>query len=317
MTVALNIVPSDLSADSIAKHLERDGYVVIDRLAAATVTRAVLELEADIGATDHGNTYFEGEHVRNVEGLIGRSTAACELMTHPLVLEIADCVLLPYCARYQLNWTSCRHLEPGAKMQYLHRDGQIYPFKNPHPPTQLATMWAGTDFTTDNGATLVVPGSHLWEESRDARESEVLKTEMPLGSVLLYTSGTLHGGGANTTALARTGIAIQYSLGWLRQEENLHLAVPPSIARGLPETLQDLIGYEFGAPYLGFVNGDHPAKLIGRRAEQLPSYTTPEIDEAAANLTLLRLGDMKPVATKPSDAPTVQTMKGPIQDEID
>ena len=311
-----NIVAADTSTDSVAELLERDGYVIVERLAPELVSRAVVELETHINATNHGNTYFEGRHVRNVEGLVTRSAAAHELMIHPTVLAIADKVLLPYCARYQLNWTSCRHLEPGSEDQQLHRDGQIYPFKNPHPPTQLATMWAGTEFTVDNGGTLIVPGSHLWEEDRDARGDEVFRAEMAIGSVLLYTSGTLHGGGANNSGTARTGIAVQYSLGWLRQEENLHLAIPPSLAKDLPEELQNLIGYEFGAPYLGFVKGDHPARLLGRRAGQLPSYTTPEIDAAAAKLKLLRLGDVKAAKTPPPDAAVVPTMKGPIQDEF-
>ena len=170
-----NIVAADTSTDSVAELLERDGYVIVERLAPELASRAVVELETHIDATNHGNTYFEGRHVRNVEGLVTRSAAAHELMIHPTVLAIADKVLLPYCARYQLNWTSCRHLEPGSEDQQLHRDGQIYPFKNPHPPTQLATMWAGTEFTADNGGTLIVPGSHLWEEDRDAREDEVFR----------------------------------------------------------------------------------------------------------------------------------------------
>ena len=290
-----NIVPSDASADTMAERLERDGYVIVERLAPELVSQAAVELEPHLDATNHGNTFFEGERVRNLEGLVTRSGSAQQLMIHPMVLAIADRTLLPYCVRYQLNWTSCRQLEPGCESQYLHRDGLVYPFQHPHPPTQLATMWAATDFTTDNGGTLIVPGSHRWEEDRTPREDEVVNTEMPSGSVLLYTSGTLHGGGANRSSHARTGIAIQYSLGWLRQEENLHLAIPRSRAKELPERLQDLIGYEFGAPYLGFVDGDDPSRLVGRRPERAPSYTRPEIDAAASKLKLIRLGDVKPV----------------------
>ncbi len=294
-----NVVPADTSADSIAELLGRDGYVIVERLAPELVSQAVVELKSHVDATNRSNTFFEGEHVRNVEGLVTRSQAAQQLMIHSKVLAIADRTLLPYCVRYQLNWTSCRHLEPGCETQYLHRDGLIYPFKHPHPPTQLATMWAATEFTADNGGTLIVPGSHLWEEDRTPREDEVINTEMPSGSLLLYTSGTLHGGGANCSSNARTGIAIQYSLGWLRQEENLHLAIPRSRAKELPERLQDLVGYEFGAPYLGFVDGDDPSRLVGRHRERLPSYTRPEIDAAASKLKLIRLGDVKPVKTPP------------------
>ena len=311
-----NSVPANIGPDAIAERLERDGYVIVDRLAPEPVARAVTELAPHIDETHRGNTYFEGKHVRNVEGLIGRSKAAEQLMVDPVMLAVADRILLPYCVRYQLNWTSCRQLESGAEAQYLHRDGQVYPFRNPHPPTQLATMWAGTDFTAENGGTRLVPGSHLWDEDRDAREDEVVNAEMRRGSVLLYTSGTLHGGGANRSTRPRTGIAIQYSLGWLRQEENLHLEVPPALAKNLPDRLQELVGYDFGAPYLGLAHGDDPGRLVGRYADRLPSYTRPEIDAAAAGLELLRLGDIEPVQTPESDGLTVPTMKGPIQDEL-
>ena len=301
MTRLSNLVPADTSADAIADLLTRDGYVIVEHLAPELVAQAALELAPHLDATNHGNTFFEGEHVRNLEGLVTRSEAACQLMIHPTVLAIADRILLPYCVRYQLNWTSCRELDPGCENQYLHRDALVYPFKHPHPPTQLATMWAATDFTADNGGTVIVPGSHLWEVDRTPREHEVVNTEMANGSVLLYTSGTLHGGGANRSSTARTGIAIQYSLGWLRQEENLHLAIPRTRAKELPERLQDLIGYDFGAPYLGFVDGDDPGRLVGRRLEQVPSYTRSEIDAAAARLEPIRLGDLEPVKTPDVD----------------
>ena len=294
MAHLLNTVPADTSVDLVAEVLQRDGYIIIERLAPGLVSQAMKELKPHIEATNTGNTFFEGEKVRNLEGLVTRSAAAHELMIHPTILSIADQTLLPYCVRYQLNWTSCRHLEPGCESQYLHRDNLIYPFQHPHPPTQLATMWAGTNFTGENGGTLIVPGSHQWEEERKPQKGEVLNATMSKGSVLLYTSGLLHGGGENRTREPRTGIAIQYSLGWLRQEENLHLAIPPERAKQLPERLQDLVGYDFGAPYLGFVNGDDPGRLLGRYPERLPNFSRPEIDEAAAKLKRLRLDEVNP-----------------------
>lgn len=267
--------------------------MIIERLAPSLVAQSMTELEPHLKEANSSNTYFEGEYVRNLEGLVGRSKAAEDLMIHPMVLAIADLTLLPYCVRYQLNWTSSRQLEPGALAQTLHRDGQIYPFSNPHPPTQLAAMWAGSHFTVANGGTLIVPGSHLWSDDRKPAEGEVINTEMSAGSVLLYTSGTLHGGGKNGSTEPRTGIAIHYSLGWLRQEENLHLELPPPLALHLPEKLQQLIGYDFGAPYLGFAHGDDPGRLVGRRTSSPPAYTRPEIDEAAAKLAPLKLGSLE------------------------
>ena len=150
-------------------------------------------------------------------------------------------------------------------------------------------MWAVSDFTAENGGTQVVPGSHLWDEDRQPDESDVIAAEMPAGSVLLYQSATLHGGGANHSRRPRTGISFQYSLGWLRQEENQHLTNPPEVAREYPSRLQALVGYEFGGPFLGFVNGDDPIRLLSDAAyDGAPLRTRPDIDAARARLPRFR-----------------------------
>jgi ectoine hydroxylase-related dioxygenase (phytanoyl-CoA dioxygenase family) len=156
-------------------------------------------------------------------------------------------------------------------------------------------MWAGTDFTAGNGATRLVPGSHLWEHERKARDDEVIAAAMPAGSVVLYLGGVVHGGGANSANSKRTGISIQYSLGWLRQEENLHLAVPPDLARTLPDRLARLVGYDFGGPFMGFVNGDDPHRLIEDTALDERCHTRPELDTASKRLQRLPWGNVTPV----------------------
>ena len=86
---------------------------------------------------------------------------------------------------------------------------------------------------------------------------------MPKGSVILFTGSVYHGGGANKSREPRLGIEVGYNLGWLRQEENQYLAVPPAIARQLPEKLQSLIGYSMGSYALGYF-GDvqHPKEAL-------------------------------------------------------
>ena len=89
-----------------------------------------------------------------------------------------------------------------------------------------------------------MPGSHRWPEEREAKEEEICKAEMPAGSVLYWLGGLLHGAGANTSHDWRYGIILTYSLGWLRQEENQYLDVPPHIAKDLPPRVRELIGYK-------------------------------------------------------------------------
>jgi len=301
MADLLNRVSPETSADALHEIIEADGCVVVEQAAPALVERARQELSRHLEEAPFGPGNFHGEHAKNVEGLVGKSEAVHALMLHDTVLALCDRVLLPNCVRYQLNYTGIMHLEPGARGQDLHRDGGIYPFRHPCPPVILATMWAGTAFTADNGATRVVPGSHRWEHERKARDHEVVAAAMAAGSVLFYTGGVLHGGGANIATTRRTGIAVQYSLGWLRQEENLHLAVPPELARGLPDRLARLVGYEFGGPFLGFVHGDDPHRLVEATPSGERCHSLPELDAASKALPRQRYGDVAAVPT-PRDA---------------
>jgi ectoine hydroxylase-related dioxygenase (phytanoyl-CoA dioxygenase family) len=127
----------------------------------------------------------------------------------------------------------------------LHREEDAFTFfPLPRPNLIVATMWAISDFRADNGATLIVPGSHRWDAERKPAPDEILPAEMPAGSVLFWLGGTLHGAGANTSNDWRYGVILTYSLGWLRQEENQYLDVPPEVAERLSPELRRMIGYE-------------------------------------------------------------------------
>jgi ectoine hydroxylase-related dioxygenase (phytanoyl-CoA dioxygenase family) len=150
-------------------------------------------------------------------------------------------------------------IKPGQGAQMLHRDRLAwggYLQRSIEP--QLNMIWAVTDFTKENGATRVVPGSHLWEDGRGAHEEEITYAEMKAGSVILYTGSVIHSGGANVSGADRVGINITYSLGWLRQEENQYLSCPPEIAATLPQDLQRLIGYSMGSYALGYFSPPLP-----------------------------------------------------------
>jgi ectoine hydroxylase-related dioxygenase (phytanoyl-CoA dioxygenase family) len=307
----VSVVSVDLPANEVAEALLDDGYVIVEGLAPDLTDRALAELRADIAATPTGHTDFLGDRTKRLNGLVRRSAAAREMAVHPMVLALADAVLQPHCARYQLNYSGVIHLLPGAKAQELHRDGDLYPFRHPCPPMLMPTMWALTDFTADNGATLVVPGSHRWAEERDPTADEIVSAVMPAGSLLVYLGGTIHAGGANVSqSLVRTGLAFQYSLAWLRQEENQYLANPPEIARTYPERLQRLIGYDYGGPYLGFVDGDSPQRLLQEQHDGPPNRTSPEVDALAARMNRHRWGDLEAMPTPPASAPTIPVSRG-------
>jgi ectoine hydroxylase-related dioxygenase (phytanoyl-CoA dioxygenase family) len=86
---------------------------------------------------------------------------------------------------------------------------------------------------------------------------------MPAGSALIYLGSLWHGGGANRTAQSRSGVVLHYGVAWLRPVENHVLAVPPDVAAGLSPRMQELLGYNICSPFIGYVDGRHPRRLLG------------------------------------------------------
>jgi ectoine hydroxylase-related dioxygenase (phytanoyl-CoA dioxygenase family) len=298
LLVMENYFSAGVSAKTVSRAVLDDGYAVVENLAPDLTIQAGRELQPHIDQASFGHTEFLGARTRRISALPKRSSAAQQLIVHDLVLGVCDQILLSQCAKYQLNFTGVMQLHPGAEEQVLHRDGLLYPFRNPHPATMVQAMWAVSDFSSENGGTNIVPRSNHWEDQRWPEEHEVISAEMPKGSVLFYQSGTIHGAGANNSTSLRTGISIQYSLGWLRTEENQHLTNPPDIAKSFPEMLQKLVGYEFGGPYLGFVDGDDPKWLLREKPENIPfARSRQDIDEAAEKLPRFRFGDIEPTPT--------------------
>jgi ectoine hydroxylase-related dioxygenase (phytanoyl-CoA dioxygenase family) len=181
-----------------------------------------------------------------------RSPGCRDLIQDPLILELCDEFLAPYCERYQLHLTQVIRIKPGQTPQAIHRDRWAWGLHLAHVEPQLNTIWALTDFTEENGATQVVPGSTQWPDDQVAAPEEITQATMKAGSVLVYTGSVFHGGGENRSDGDRWGLNITYSLGWLRQEENQYLSTPPELAKELDPKLQELIGYSMGQYALGY-----------------------------------------------------------------
>ncbi|WP_416899267.1 MAG: phytanoyl-CoA dioxygenase family protein [Minwuia sp.] len=284
----------DASPDAIAESLEEHGYAIVHELAdAATMARLNADFDPHVDAVQLGQTDFAGHKTKRINNLIAKSETCRELAIHPTLMGVCDRVLLPYCARYHLHVTLLVELQPGEAAQGLHRDGMIYPVRFPTIPMTVGTMWACTDFTAENGGTQVVPGSHRWAHEREAKPEEVINAVMPAGSVLIYTSNLIHGSGANRSNGVRRGVGLHYNLGWLRQEENQFLSIPPEKAGEIPHEVLKLIGYDFGGPYLGFVESGHPLTLADPSLPRDMDRTGGEATVARSNaIRPLRLGDM-------------------------
>jgi ectoine hydroxylase-related dioxygenase (phytanoyl-CoA dioxygenase family) len=290
MTATLARFDANADPDEIRAAIDRDGGAIVEHLLTADVVARVNdEVEAAVAAARPDDTFFNpimqafhGPHTRQVAGVPGISpTFATEVMCHPLLLALCDRILLPSCARYQLNLGHLLQRGPGAGEQWLHRDEAVWSdVPRPHPELQLASVIAFVDFTRDNGATRIVPGSHCWPDrllspaeqitSMNIAPEQLAYAEMPAGSAVVYSGGTIHAGGANTTNIERRGAHLSYCLGWLRTEENNYLSTPPAIAAKLPRHAQELLGYALhdsiprGGGYLGMVRMQDPVDLLQR-----------------------------------------------------
>ncbi len=231
-----------LTADPDAVHaiIERDGAVILEGLLRTEVVARVNdEVGAVLDAVDPDAELFNpimkafhGPRTKQVTGACALSpTFATEVMCHPLLLAICDRILLPSCARYQLNLGHLLQRGPGAEKQLLHRDEAVWSdVPRPAPELQVAAVIAFVDFTRENGGTRIVPGSHRWPDRSllpaeqfahlPKTEEQIAYAEMPAGSAVVYTGGTIHAGGSNTTEIPRRGAHLSYCLGWLRTEEN-------------------------------------------------------------------------------------------------
>ena len=181
-----------------------------------------------------------------------RSQKCRELIAHPDILAPCKLFLEPYCQTVQLHLTQIIRIGPGETAQLIHRDRWAWGSHLAHVEPQFNTIWAITDFTSENGATQVVPGSTQWPDDVQISPDQITQAEMRAGSVLVYSGSVFHGGGENRSDADRIGINITYTLGWLRQEENQYLTCPPEIAKDLERPLQELIGYSMGQYALGY-----------------------------------------------------------------
>lgn len=248
--------------------IERDGFTIIPDVltpAEADSLRADLDrIERREGIVPARNP-FEGHHTVRIYNLLGRGACYTRIPVDEKVLPVVEAVLDAGCLISSLSSIAIGH---GETAQMLHSDDQVIGLPRPHPALVCNTMWALTDFTADNGATRVVPGSHKSLRCPDPRgdeeaEAGAIPAAMPKGSVLVWHGSLWHGGGANRTGERRYGIAMNYCAGFIRQQENQQLGIPRDIARGFSPRLKELVGYGVYRGLIGHIDKRSPVGLLG------------------------------------------------------
>ncbi len=273
-------LPPDCSTDDLIDLLEQDGAAIVDGFVSdawlAEFNAAVQTSVDHYTPYDYGEPEAEeflGRQTVRLNGLLNKAPNYIDLISDERLLTVMDHFLGPQCGQYRLNSSEVIEIHRGETAQELHWDDVIWPahFWAPDKLLQFNVMVAATDFTENNGATQVVPGSHQWDHStREAKAEEVTLATMKAGSAVFIPGKTLHGGGTNTDGTKRRAIVASYVLGWLRTQENHFLHTTVEQARQWPERVRQLLGYDLYAHYdeniqggpLGYYEYGSPSALF-------------------------------------------------------
>lgn len=255
-TGGAEVDPAVVDADMAA--LDRDGYLIWENLLSADECQQIKETVAPWLAHT-GRNAFEGRHTQRVYSLLSRTRVCDRLVDHPRVLAVLDRLLMD---NYLLSALQAINIQPGETAQLAHHDDGFYPIPRPRDPLAAATIWAIDDFTADNGATVLYPGSHRWGRRRPEPDDPAMPVVMPAGSCVFFVGTLWHGGGANTTDTDRLAVTAQYCQPWLRPMEAFTLSIPRDTAREVSDDIRRMIGYSIHPPFVGAVDGLHPLRLL-------------------------------------------------------
>lgn len=259
----------DTTPDEAVAVIMGDGGVIIEGLVDdATVEGLAHDLDPFLDAVDAGHDeFFAGNRTKRASGLFAKSTHMVTVAMNPLYRAIADQILnqpidvflgettMPNSAGKHIGGTMAIKIGPGQGAQPLHRDDSVWLWRHPGygREARVQIMVAVSDFTVENGGTLVIPGSHRWDDSRAPKQEEAVPTEMAAGSALIWIGSTYHGGGENTTTDSyRFGLSMGYDLAFLRTEENHQLTYTLDQIRALPAEIQRELDWS-AEHYLGWV----------------------------------------------------------------
>lgn len=261
MTELQRIQASTSTADGVVAILERDGGVIIeDFFDNETMEALKADLLPKVATIGVGDDDFTGFKTRRLSNLFRHSLRMADYFDHPLFVPVAEKIVdqpvsyfsgentMAISPGLRVGQSQVIQIAPGEKMQVLHRDDWAFLWRHPTygREARLQSMLAISDFTEENGGTMVIPGSHKWDDERLPTLEECVPTVMKSGSLLMWLGSTYHSGGANqTTDEYRTGLTMAIDAANMRQEENVYLALTRDEVRALPEKVQRLLGWSF------------------------------------------------------------------------
>jgi ectoine hydroxylase-related dioxygenase (phytanoyl-CoA dioxygenase family) len=256
---------NDAERQAHVERVRRDGFTVVENAIEPSLVDALnaaltrLERELDAKPAMNG---FEGHKTVRIYNLLAYGAPFAEVPVHQNVLPVVEEILDNGCLISSLSSIA---IDPGEVAQPIHADDMVIPLAKPHIPIVCNSMWALSDFTDANGATRLVPGSHVKDNPVYGGTYESVPAEMKKGSVLIWDGALWHGGGANKTDKRRTGVAMNYCAGFIRQQENQQLGLNPELVKTFSPRLQELVGYGVYRGLIGHIDKKSPAQVLGAK----------------------------------------------------
>lgn len=251
-------MPSDLKA------LRDNGFVILPAvLDTGELAAARDHADACLADVPWSDNDFDGRRTRRVYSLIARLGAFERLVLHPAVTEL---VVAQLGEQRQFGMLCLTAVDPGQGGQMRHFDAGIYPLPR-DLEVETNVIWALDDFTGDNGATLIAPGSHLWPAARKPQPDEMIPAVMSAGSALVYSGRLWHAAGANRSGNTRRALICEQVVSWLHPADNHALALGADGLRRLSPELRELAGLRATSAYFGFVGGRPASAWLGNEVD--------------------------------------------------
>ncbi|KIW29162.1 uncharacterized protein PV07_04998 [Cladophialophora immunda] len=275
-------LPSDPAVRADVEHVLEHGYVIIPNCFSAAEAREARDEISRLLAKDSspegqqqplvGRNSFEGLNTNRIYSLLNKSRVFDKFVILPRVLALNDFFLDQ---GYLLSAFHTISINPGEQAQALHHDDGYIQFPRPRLPFGAAIMVAFDEYTAQNGATRIIPGSHKWDSSRRGTPEETIPALCPEGGVVYFISTLWHGGGANVSDKPRQSATVQYCQPYIRPIENQILAVDPRKLDSIPPRIVEMMGYKHMQPFMGYADGLGPR----RAARRMVKWLKEEVDE--------------------------------------
>lgn len=266
--------PLRFDLDTHVGQLDQQGYSIITDFLSPEDLVEVREGLAPYLGRHQGRNEFEGYKTERVYTLVARAAVFERITEDARVMSLCGHYLQP---GFLLTASQSICIHPGETPQPLHYDDTFYTIPRPRPPVSISTIVAVDAFTSENGGTEIIPGSHRWDDDAvggayrgalsgkpmtKVQEQQLVPVEMPPGACLVLLGTLVHRGGANRSAASRQAFSNQYCQPWARTQENFFLGVPRERVQKMSPQLQSLLGYEIWPPFMGHVTASHPAKTL-------------------------------------------------------